>query len=44
MHYQYFPQIRQALSEADDKYLGEAAPPAWLGRRAGKGERSRGAI
>ena len=26
-HYQYFPQIRQALSEADDKYLGEAAPP-----------------
>jgi hypothetical protein len=27
LHYRYFPQIRQALSEADDKYLGEAAPP-----------------
>lgn len=27
LHYQYFPQIRQALSEDDDKYLGEAAPP-----------------
>lgn len=27
LHYQYFPQIRQALSEADDEYLSEAAPP-----------------
>lgn len=27
LHYRFFPQIRQALSEADDKYLGEAAPP-----------------
>lgn len=26
MHYRYFSQIRQALSEADDKYLEEAAP------------------
>jgi hypothetical protein len=26
-HYQFFPQIRQALSEADEKYLSEAAPP-----------------
>jgi hypothetical protein len=25
-HFQFFPQIRQALSEADDKYLAEAAP------------------
>lgn len=25
-HYRYFPLIRQALSEADDKYLGETAP------------------
>jgi len=27
MHYRFFPQIRQALSEVDDNYLGEAAPP-----------------
>ncbi|MBZ5661832.1 MAG: hypothetical protein LAO08_15625 [Acidobacteriia bacterium] len=27
MHFQFFPQIRQALSEADDRYLEEAAPP-----------------
>jgi hypothetical protein len=27
MHYKFFPQIRQALSDADDKYLHEAAPP-----------------
>ncbi len=26
-HYQFFPQIRQALSAADDKYLNESAPP-----------------
>jgi hypothetical protein len=25
-HYRYFPLIRQALSEADDRYLEEAAP------------------
>lgn len=26
-HYQYFPQIRQALSSEDTRYLLEAAPP-----------------
>ena len=26
-HYEYFPQIRQALSVADSKYLMETAPP-----------------
>jgi hypothetical protein len=26
MHFQFFPQIRQALSESDDRYLREAAP------------------
>ena len=26
-HYGYFPQIRQALSEADSRYLRETAPP-----------------
>src|SRR5579863_3720817 len=26
-HYGFFPQIRQALSEADSSYLREAAPP-----------------
>jgi len=26
-HYVYFPQIRQALSEADSNYLRETAPP-----------------
>jgi hypothetical protein len=33
MHYQFFPQIQQALSEADDKYLGEVASPD-VARRA----------
>jgi len=26
-HYQFFPQIRQALSAGDDQYLREVAPP-----------------
>jgi len=26
-HYQFFPQIRQALSSADDEYLCKATPP-----------------
>jgi hypothetical protein len=26
-HYRFFPQIRQALSAGDDKYLREVAPP-----------------
>jgi hypothetical protein len=26
-HFQYFPQIRQALSAGDDQYLREVAPP-----------------
>ena len=33
MHFRFFPQIRQALSEADDKYLGEVASPD-VARRA----------
>jgi hypothetical protein len=33
LHYRFFPQIRQALSRADDEYLGEAAPPS-VARRA----------
>jgi hypothetical protein len=28
VHYQYFPQIRQALSPSDDQYLRERAPAA----------------
>ena len=27
MHFQFFPQIRQALSKADERYLEEVAPP-----------------
>lgn len=37
-HYQYFPQIRQALSEADDRYLSEAAP-AHVARQARRARR-----
>ena len=32
-HYQYFPQIRRALSSEDARYLLEAAPPR-VGKRA----------
>lgn len=37
-HYQYFPQIRQALSEADGRYLDEAAP-AHVARQARRARR-----
>lgn len=39
LHFQFFPQIRQALSEADERYLDEAAPPhvARQARRARRG-------
>lgn len=39
MHHRFFPQIRQALSEADDQYLNEAAP-AHVARQARRERRA----